>query len=231
MRLAEADPAVQKQRVVDGARTLGDLARGGVRERVALADDEVLEAVRAGLRASGSRRRRAHALAVLVHAQHELGSRTEQLLEHARDLGLQPRADLLEMHRARHLAVQAPLAYLHRMNRLHPATELRRRNSFLQTAQAMLPKVLRHRGPPARTRLSTRGDNDPRPAFSLACRRRPHRRPQNRRSLPLGPSLRGRGWDRSTVISVSASPNRVEDEPAVRSAARNRLQEFFSYAW
>ena len=45
VRLAEADAAVEKERVVAVRGRLGDGARGGVRELIRRADDEVLEQV------------------------------------------------------------------------------------------------------------------------------------------------------------------------------------------
>ena len=67
VRLAEPRAAVDEQRVVDRARRLGDGARRGDGQPVGRADDEVVEAERAGstcsatLRAAGRSRRRSGA--------------------------------------------------------------------------------------------------------------------------------------------------------------------------
>ena len=59
MGLAQADAAVDEERVVDAGRLLGDGAARGVGELVAPADDEILEReLRLEVRAVRARRRR-----------------------------------------------------------------------------------------------------------------------------------------------------------------------------
>src|SRR4029077_13481832 len=148
MRLAEPHASEQEQRIVCRTWMLGDLPSSRMSERIALADDEAVERVRARLRISFGLAFRFMPPQVPVHREHELRTRPEQLLEHSVDLACEPRPDLLEVKHARHLAVQPPLVNRHRVNRLNPAADLGYRQTLLQPAQALLPDHLRHRCPP-----------------------------------------------------------------------------------
>ena len=168
MRLAQADAAIEEQRVVGAAGVLGDLARRGLGELIALALDEGGEgkfAIEAGAdhQAVGAacargqhghgRRRAAQRVAARADLdrddRHIAGALVSQQLA---DAWQQIRIDPLDHEAVGCQELEGPVA-LHGLQRPHPGIELLLRKLGLQRAHAASPKRRFH------ARLPPRGDH------------------------------------------------------------------------
>ena len=154
VRLAQPHAAVQEQRVVRHRRRLGDRLRGGVREPVRVADDEIVERVArvqvadaqvvggGGLRRRRDRGRRRLRLVAGIDDDAQRDLRAQQLVQHRRDVGLEPVLHPVARERGLHGEDDFGGGQIDQPHRLQPHLEDRFVVARLEQVERRGPEIL-----------------------------------------------------------------------------------------